>query len=607
MTRRGVRSARPVQRGQGLLLLMLVMLVAGASVLLAGIGSRASIRAGDDSGTVRALALAKEALIAYAVTDNSRPGELPCPDFNRDGVIMVAGPSADYQGSNCKAYLGWLPWQTLDVEDVRDGSGAQLWYAVSDAFHANGTTSINPDTPGGLTVDAAGATDIVAVIIAPGEPRGAQSRPADPPLGAPDASAHVAEYLEDGNANGDLGYVTSGAAEFNDRVVYITASELLRAVERRVLGEVAAALWAYRDANGAYPWLSPFADPIATTPASFDGVPGTRMGHLAYNDAADEGTHVQDTGFTITWDAGDAPISVVADSFSALGFELDPASALLMQESAEADAAAGSHTFTTPSNPTGGDPSCTWQGSNAVADCVATALLQPPYQAQLLFAGNPLFVQVRREISIDVAYTGIPAVIPPPVDGARVRDVASGATFQSFPDAAAVSTITVRHYLPFLPQIAITRRLTISQDSTASVNMFGIYLEPSAAGGLAGDLPAWFYANEWHRYVLVEYAGNALPGESLATTGTACTPGANCVNLDVIDDSGAIGVTLDDLHAVVIGAGAQIAGQDRYSGSAALADFFEEKNAVAADATAERRPWRSTWNFNDQARAVLQP
>jgi hypothetical protein len=363
-------------------------------------------------------------------------------------------------------------------------------------------------------------------------------------------------------------------------------------------------LWANRDANGAYPWLSPFADPIATTPASFDGVPGTRIGHLAYNDAADVGTHVQDTGFTITWDAGDAPISVVADSFSASGFELDPTSALLMQNSAAADAAAGSYTFATPSNPTGGDPSCTWQGSNAVAECVATAQLQPPYQAQLLFSGNPLTVQVTREISIDVAYTG--AAVVGSLDGARVRDVASGATFQSFPDAAAVSTITVRHYLPFLPQISITRRLTISQGSTASVNLSGIYLEPSAAGGLEGALPAWFYANQWHRYVLVEYAGNALPGESLATS-TACTPGANCVNLDVIDDSGAIGVTLDDLHAVVIGAGAQIAGQDRYSGSAALADFFEEKNAVAADATAERRPWRSTWNFNDQARAVLQP
>ena len=632
MNRRAACSARRGQRGQGLLLLMLVMLVAGASVLLEGIGSRATIRAVDDERTTRALALAKEALIAYAVLDANRPGELPCPDFNRNGIINPIG-NEDYAHPNCRTRRGWLPWRTLDMEDVRDGAGEPLWYVVAQNYFARSGTglrpAINPDTIGGLSVDSAGATDIVAVIIAPGEARGDQLRPADPPGGAPNAAAHVAEYLEGANADADLDtYAGSGGADFNDRVIYITAQELLRAVEQRVLGEVAVALSDYRTANGAYPWLSPFRPPAAADPAAFDGVPGTRVGHLAFNDDSDEGTHVQDTGFTVSWTAGDANVAVV-DIDVVVPLEPVPAllqlvigSAidsvlLLLGTNAENDLAAGSETFPMPTQPTGANPSaCTWQGDVAVVHCQATGPLQPAGDIAIDLGLAVLTGPIRRQFSFDLAYTGLPLIHAAdsthPAHGARLRNVSSISPFQNFPLPSSVSTITVRHEVVLealgipIYLVSVTRRLEIVDGSSASVDVDEMYFEPLVGPGIPGDmvLPDWFFTNQWEQFVLVEYATNALPGESLAA-GSACTPGSGCVSLHILDGAGdPVGAPRDDLHAVVVGAGSRLASQDR-SSAASLADYFEGSNAIDDDAAVERRVRGSL--FNDQVRVVEPP
>ena len=85
----------------------------------------------------RALAQAREALVAYAVDRpvNSAvgPGYLPCPDLDDDGwAESTCGSQSGDSGQAQR--LGRLPWKTLGLPDLRDGYGERLWYAVSSKY-----------------------------------------------------------------------------------------------------------------------------------------------------------------------------------------------------------------------------------------------------------------------------------------------------------------------------------------------------------------------------------------------------------------------------------------------------------------------------------------
>src|SRR3989338_2333922 len=110
---RPTRPQRAKARQHGAaLMLMLVIVVMGAATALVGSLSTTAVKNARQETTSIALAQAREALIGYAVSDGNRPGELPCPDFNNDGMITL---SDDYTGSNCKSLIGRLPWITLKI------------------------------------------------------------------------------------------------------------------------------------------------------------------------------------------------------------------------------------------------------------------------------------------------------------------------------------------------------------------------------------------------------------------------------------------------------------------------------------------------------------
>src|SRR6185437_7723389 len=76
-------------------------------------------------------------LIAYAadrpINAAVGPGYLPCPDLDNDGWAESTCGSQD--GSSGQAErLGRLPWKTLGLQDLRDGDGERLWYAVSSKY-----------------------------------------------------------------------------------------------------------------------------------------------------------------------------------------------------------------------------------------------------------------------------------------------------------------------------------------------------------------------------------------------------------------------------------------------------------------------------------------
>jgi hypothetical protein len=312
------RRRRP--RGFALLLAVVVLLaVAGSWLALkaAAYGSGARREAVSD----RALAQAREALIAYAadrpINASVGPGYLPCPDLDDDGW---AEPTCGSQNGDIgqEERLGRLPWKTLGLPDLRDGYNERLWYAVSSkhkgllncaASHA--CVDMSPDAalgtitvrdPSGVLIHDGTSTDLyevdrsgaLAVVIAPGPPLAEQQRDCapgqcdesrrcltDPPRLA--AKCHPANYLDKapgGEDNADFvdrndpagrprntnGFVhgpvfaPGGALAVNDRLAAIGYRDAMPRVMKRVALEVAHCLsfYAGRPENaGRYPTPAP--------------------------------------------------------------------------------------------------------------------------------------------------------------------------------------------------------------------------------------------------------------------------------------------------------------------------------------------------------------
>jgi len=238
-------------------MLLLVMLIGIAAALLVyGMIDTNSLAIKRANVTEAALAQAKQALIGRAWADPNRPGSLPCPDTDNDGIAQSPFPT------DCPSYIGRLPWRTLGLTDLRDGDGERLWYAVTREFATNPTNPwcaptcpLNTDNNGQLTITgAAAATNVVAIVFSAGAAVATQVRDAA-------NQNNVANYLEGGNETGvATSTFVSGIATntFNDRLLAIDSSEIWPQIEKRAGSEILAKLQAYRLSGGnwctCYPW-----------------------------------------------------------------------------------------------------------------------------------------------------------------------------------------------------------------------------------------------------------------------------------------------------------------------------------------------------------------
>ena len=225
------------------------------------------------------LALAKDALITYAVTDATRPGRLLCPDLIGNGISPLL--SRD----DCDAYGGWLPGKTLDLREYTDNEGQPFYYYLSPAFGGKHLTPpLNSDTATTLHLDVptgSASNDIAAVIIAPRGP------------------------LDAKNADGD-GYFFSGGSEDsndNDLVIAVTRQELMAAVEQRVANELRTCLEQHSvspdNLQHTYPWPAPLSNSIfqGKTGSLFGMIPDTQPGNpeQALKDSITKLTNIQNS------------------------------------------------------------------------------------------------------------------------------------------------------------------------------------------------------------------------------------------------------------------------------------------------------------------------
>jgi type II secretory pathway pseudopilin PulG len=310
--RRRVAPRTRSQRGAALLLFTLIFGIAALSAFLYRLNS-ATQATERDQITSDALGQAKDALIGYAasvpLTGTKRPGDLPCPDVNNDGIAEAScGNATGSTGQNLR--LGRLPWKTLGLPDLRDGSGERLWYAVSNNFKNNTRTictspgmtgCLNSDTIGTITVrdstgvivnNGADSTAAIAVIIGPGS---ALKRQDGVNQVRDAANVNVpANYLDIGNGEDNAAFVDGGTDGFingiaqdaannlivNDRVLAITADDLMPILGKRVAAEALICLTEYSTKpqnKGRYPWaaaLNPAAAP------SYADTSGNRFGRM---------------------------------------------------------------------------------------------------------------------------------------------------------------------------------------------------------------------------------------------------------------------------------------------------------------------------------------
>lgn len=307
------------QRGSALVVILGVLGLFAAYVAIGKLDP-ATIHVTRDRQTNRVLAIAKDALVNYAASDVNRPGELPCPDVNNDGKLVIG---EDLIGSACASLIGRVPWATLGLPDLRDDAGERLWYALSNDFHAGGSTALNNDTafrPGNTSLSIAGnqpSANVVAIVFSAGsaltrsdnvvQTRGCTGGTCDANGKCITSPATLADacnprnYLDWSltvdNADGDSSYVAAAvSANFNDRLLPVLSDDIMSIVQRRAGRELSQKLRSHFDAwqnatavsaasrKGFYPFAAPLTT-VADPSLSQAGTDGTTDGLLPLSNA----------------------------------------------------------------------------------------------------------------------------------------------------------------------------------------------------------------------------------------------------------------------------------------------------------------------------------
>ncbi len=253
---------------------MMAVLVLIATTITIQFFNRSNLIELKNKKTHQVLVEAKHALLAFSTqtisktfnqvpldcgastTNCPRPGELPCPDTDNDGI-------SDGPCNTQVKRLGRLPWKTLGLNDLRDGSGEHLWYALSNNYkssprdlpiNSNNFGSISlTNSQGDLINDATNQNGLVALLIAPNDPLlradNHQQNRANTnnaieylDLGLNVDNASFAENTLDGFIAGPI--KQNGTIIVNDIMLPITRTQINHVMESRVLAEVVEALLA---------------------------------------------------------------------------------------------------------------------------------------------------------------------------------------------------------------------------------------------------------------------------------------------------------------------------------------------------------------------------
>ena len=685
-------SSRRRQSGVALLAFSVLLAIVSVGLVVDKLTTRTSGNTARERNSSEVLAQVKADLIAWSVSHPTEPGRLPWPDRNGDG---------NYDGTSDCVTTGFVnghllgrlphagdvtPCEAATMGGYREDSyGEPLWYAVSrnllwNRGQGSADPPINPGLQDGgasypwLTVrDQNGnvlSNRVAAVIIAPGPVVGNQARGATAPNPNQFLDSVTVGATTYDNSDADLDFIVypdsrktpSNTDAFNDQLVYITIDELMRPVEKRVLGDAAVALQNYRDNRGRFPWLSPFRDPLSATGGdtltgrieafdsnditdndanfppsigdgdlivnvtrrtfwvvkerdssvevdlygshdfqigdaynllpSHNGIWGQREGHIPFIDLAASESHAVATGFTLSWSNG---TSATPPDCLPLTFPwwlgITAGGCTQMQNSYQS----GSFVQPQPTVPTpaAANGECIWTNINSV-DCYChsatcdqtTEVRSNAYTVDVLCVGacgGPLVtlsLPVQRTLTYTFDYSGTGTTTS--VGNVKTRQVTN----------TAPESIVMQDQITVLG-IDYTIWTGTVDVPAGSYAMDGIYFDIEDNT----EFPGYFFTNLWHHYIYAKIAADHVAINTITGNPStdSCTPGTDCVNLQV-----AATPTRNELQAVLVGAGSQLTGQNRANGN--MSDYFESSNAVQANDTVDRDIAAAT--FNDQIRVI---
>jgi hypothetical protein len=173
----GVKELRMFkQRGGAFIIFITVLVLGGLSLLLSGLNQGIAQKTENREQTIKALAEAKAALIGHALTyaethRGQPPGYLPCPDQDGDGEADAPC------GLTGESIIGFFPWKTLGLSQLRDGNGDCLWYAVSGTYKNSPKQALDNNSDGlfrikdyknNIIIGNTSLEQAIAVLFSPG-------------------------------------------------------------------------------------------------------------------------------------------------------------------------------------------------------------------------------------------------------------------------------------------------------------------------------------------------------------------------------------------------------------------------------------------------------
>ena len=615
--RRVLSSRARRQGGVALILVLMVAVTASAFVILHALNTQTRRETTQSLTTVEALAQARRALIGYAVgyagdhATSRGPGHLPCPDRAGGSDHGVA----ESVGADCRAAddgeTGLLPFRTLGLTDLRDGSGALLWYGVAENFRSLATQALNSVSTAALSVDS--SAEVVAVIIAPGAPLPGQLRH--------NTNVYTpAAWLEGENASpGDNRFTRLRTGAANDTVMVITRAELMAEVEKVVNKEVANALVNYRDdpdgdddgagvdprdcaPNAAHcddglPWLVP------RTAVGDAGVVGTGVAALARVPLV-ELDKPFNAEFVAQWQI------VNAGTITASGTEPPYATCLrnnVCSQTFAFDAASAGPVINSAKflGPVLGTPSPPWTQGVCTLSRDREPKSKPTYRLNLSCTTSYDFTasgrSLRRVYSFD--FHGNTTFVAPSATTRRsvvVRVVGqwpAGTTGQvTITDLEAGKAIgsSELKFSSFGPTDSMAF-LHVPFDLEVPSNDL-----PSDQALSPGALPRWFVTERWQQSTFVQFAPSEAPGYS----GLRCPSATGCLSLHRWRPGTSAAQISSGVAGVVVSAGAPLPAQispatpAQTRPSSDLRNYLEGFNNTEPTTDFERREPSSS--FNDQ-------
>jgi hypothetical protein len=565
MERRLIPAESRIRQTSGFAMIALITMVALiSSYLLANVLTRTSteVRLDNDVRTQQAMREAKAALISYAASQawtgssaNDQPGSLPCPSSDEDGLAMGTCASEALR-------LGRLPWKTIGAQKLYDGSGNVLWYALSSEFRKlAGTTIINSDTSGSLTITGATpATKVVAVIIAPGVAVSGQVRPSA-------LTGTVDNYLESSNANTsdtDTFVTATGSSDtFNDNLITITQAELMAVVEPAVAArlerDIKPYLTTYASQWGGYPFPATFPK-NSSAQSAYSGDNSVQYGLLPIT-----------ASLTYPWVSGTGAVAITGGTAGGVTVTSctttsSPSGWKCLFTINAINLGTGYTALDTCKNPSNGTRYryCIVNPAFSVAGDVSNAGLS--------------LAQINPTTATDVTVTNTGGTTARPMSSKSIAASlkSSGMGTVTFSGTYTYSSYNTNSFTRamavFIPDRVNVSPMTSSTDSTAG----------------------WFIQQQWYRQTYYAVAPGYLPAG-----GSSCTAGTTCLTVNDLPSSYS---TKNDKRAILVLMGRALTGSRP---SSTLTDYLEGENATPADHVFVHKTGTPT-SINDRV-VVLAP